>query len=103
IRQRSRIGMAIMLGLSTAAVGVSTGTLLILGHAKVFAFVPLAAAAFMALRIFAAHVLADDDTATANAAQDAADRRARALAQAEARHLRTTAVTDVMTETAGHL
>jgi len=103
IRQRSRIGMTVMLGLSTAAVGVSTGTLLVLGHAKVFAFVPLAAALFMALRIFAAHVLADDDTATVIAAQDAADRRARALAQAEARHLRTTAVTDVMTETAGHL
>ncbi|MER6832684.1 hypothetical protein ABT320_01620 [Streptomyces cellulosae] len=103
IRQRSRIGMTVMLGLSTAAVGVSTGTLLVLGHAKVFAFVPLAAALFMALRIFAAHVLADDDTATTIAAQDAADRRARALARAEARHLRTTAVTDVMTETAGHL
>jgi cell division septum initiation protein DivIVA len=103
IRQRSRVGMTVMLGLSTAAVGVSTGTLLILGHAKVFAFVPLAAALFMALRIFAAHVLADDDTATVIAAQDAADRRARALARAEARHLSTTAVTDVMTETAGHL
>ncbi|MFC8832334.1 hypothetical protein ACFT8V_03930 [Streptomyces griseoincarnatus] len=103
IRQRSRIGMTVMLGLSTAAVGVSTGTLLVLGHAKVFAFVPLAAALFMALRIFAAHVLADDDTATAIAAQDAADRRARALARADARHLSTTAVTDVMTETAGHL
>lgn len=103
IRQRSRIGMAVMLGLSGAAVGVSTGTLLVLGHAKVFAFVPLAAALFMGLRIFAAHVLADDDTATAIAAQDAADRRNRALAAAEARHLRSTAVTDVVTETAGHL
>ncbi|MEU3945439.1 hypothetical protein [Streptomyces sp. NPDC029526] len=103
IRQRSRIGMAVMLGLSGVAVGVSTGTLLVLGHAKVFAFVPLAAALFMALRIFAAHVLADDDTAATIAAQDAADRRARALARADARHLRTTAVTDVMTETAGHL
>ncbi|MFD8254697.1 hypothetical protein [Streptomyces werraensis] len=103
IRQRSRIGMAVMLGLSAAAVGVSTGTLLVLGHAKVFAFVPLAAALFMALRIFAAHVLADDDTAATIAAQDAADRRARALARADARHLSTTAVTDVMTETAGHL
>ncbi|MFK0062638.1 hypothetical protein ACIQTN_25850 [Streptomyces werraensis] len=103
IRQRSRVGMAVMLGLSAAAVAVSTGTLLVLGHAKVFAFVPLAAALFMSLRIFAAHVLADDDTATTIAAQDAADRRARALARADARHLRTTAVTDVMTETAGHL
>ena len=103
IRQRSRVGMAVMLGLSGVAVGVSTGTLLVLGHAKVFAFVPLAAALFMSLRIFAAHVLADTDTATTIAAQDAADRRARALARADARHLRTTAVTDVVTETAGHL
>lgn len=103
IRQRSRIGMAVMLGLSAVAVGVSTGTLLVLGHARVFAFVPLAAAAFMALRIFAAHVLADDETATTIAAQDAADRRARALARSTARHLRTTAITDVVTETAGHL
>ncbi|MYU22926.1 hypothetical protein [Streptomyces sp. SID8352] len=103
IRQRSRLGMAVMLGLSATAIGVSTSTLLILGHAKVFAGVPLAAALFMGLRIFATHVLSDDDTATAIAAQDAADRNARALARADARHLRTTAVTDVMTETASHL
>jgi hypothetical protein len=103
IRQRSRIGMAVMIGLAAVAVGVSTGTLLILGHAKVFAFVPLAAALFMGLRIFTTHVLADDDTATTIAAQDAADRNARALARSTARHLRTTAVTDVVTETAGHL
>ncbi|KAJ3617298.1 hypothetical protein Zmor_008840 [Zophobas morio] len=103
IRQRSRLGMAVMLGLSLAALGVSTGTLLILGHAKVFAFVPLAAAAFMGLRLFAGNVLADHDTATQIAAQSAADRNARALAAADARHLRSTAVTDVVTETAGHL
>ncbi|MFE6354360.1 hypothetical protein ACFVOO_16180 [Streptomyces rochei] len=103
IRQRSRLGMAVMLGLSLAALGVSTGTLLILGHAKVFAFVPLAAAAFMALRLFVGNVLADKDTADEIADQSAADRNARALAAAEARHLRSTAVTDVVTETAGHL
>lgn len=103
IRQRSRIGMAVMLGLSVVALGVSTGTLLILGHARVFAFVPLAAAAFMALRLFAGNVLADGDTATQIADQAAADRAARALAAADARHLRSTAVTDVVTETAGHL
>lgn len=103
IRQRSRIGMAVMLGLAAVSVGVSTGTLLVLGHARVFAFVPLAAALFMGLRIFTTHVLADHDTAAAIAAQDAADRRTRALAAAEARHLRTAAVTDVVTETAGHL
>ncbi|MFB6787671.1 hypothetical protein ACFCWT_13445 [Streptomyces olivaceus] len=103
IRQRSRLGMAVMLGLSLAALGVSTGTLLILGHAKVFAFVPLAAAAFMGLRLFVGNVLADGTTATEIADQSAADRNARALAAADARHLRATAVTDVVTETAGHL
>ncbi|MET9012306.1 hypothetical protein ABZX74_15510 [Streptomyces olivaceoviridis] len=103
IRQRSRIGMAVMLGLSLAALGVSTGTLLVLGHARVFAFVPLAAAAFMALRLFAGNVLADTATANQIAEQSATDRNERALAAATARHLRSTAVTDVVTETAGHL
>ncbi|BCM70885.1 hypothetical protein EASAB2608_06219 [Streptomyces sp. EAS-AB2608] len=103
IRQRSRIGMAIMLGLSLAALGVSTSTLLILGHAKVFAFVPVAAAAFMGLRLFANNVLADHATADRISEQSAADRNARALAAADARHLRSAAVTDVLTETAGHL
>lgn len=103
IRQRSRVGIAVMLGLSLAALGVSTGTLLVLGHARVFAFVPLAAALFMALRLFVGNVLADGATATLIAAQSAADRNARARAAADARHLRATAVTDVVTETAGHL
>lgn len=103
IRQRSRLGIAVMLGLSAVALGVSTGTLLILGHAKVFAFVPLAAALFMGLRLFAANVLADAATSARIAEQSAADRNARALAAADARHARTTAVTDVLTETAGHL
>ncbi|WP_318205365.1 hypothetical protein [Streptomyces sp. SCL15-4] len=103
IRQRSRIGMAVMLGLSLAALGVSTGTLLVLGHAKVFAFVPVAAAAFMALRLFATHCLADHATADQIAEQSAADRTARALAAADARHIRSAAITDVVTETAGHL
>ncbi|MDX3398427.1 hypothetical protein [Streptomyces sp. ME01-18h] len=103
IRQRSRLGITVMLGLSLAALGVSTGTLLILGHAKVFAFVPLAAAAFMGLRLFAGNVLADHTTAARIATQSAADRNARALAAADARHLRSAGVTDVVTETAGHL
>lgn len=103
IRQRSRIGMAVMLGLSALALGVSTGTLLILGHARVFAFVPVAAAAFMGLRLFAGNVLADHATADRIAEQSAADRNERALAAADARHLRSAAVTDVLTETAGHL
>lgn len=103
IRQRSAVGMAVMLGLSAVAVGVSTSTLLILGHAKVFAFVPVAAALFMGLRLFVGNVLADADTAAVIAEQSAADRNARALAAADARHLRSEAVTDVVTETAGHL
>ncbi|MFC9287234.1 hypothetical protein [Streptomyces sp. NPDC057052] len=103
IRQRSRVGMAVMLGLSAVAVGVSTATLLILGHAQVFAGVPVAAAVFMGLRLFAGNVLADSETAAVIAEQSAADRNARALAAADARHLRSTATTDVLTETAGHL
>lgn len=103
IRQRSAVGIAVMIGLSAAAVGTSTATLLILGHAKVFAFVPVAAALFMGLRLFAGNVLADADTAARIAEQSAADRNARALAAADARHLRSEATTDVVTETAGHL
>jgi hypothetical protein len=103
IRQRSKVGMAVMLGLSAIAVGVSATILLMLGHAKVFAFVPVAAALFMGLRLFASNVLADPATAAHIAKQSAADRNARALAAADARHLRSEATTDVFTETAGHL
>lgn len=103
IRQRSTVGMAVMFTLSAAAVATSTVTLLLLGHAKVFAFVPVAAAVFMGLRLFVDNVLADAATSQQIAAQSAADRNARALAAAGARHLRSEAVTDVLTETAGHL
>jgi hypothetical protein len=103
IRQRSTIGVAVMLGLSAVAVGTSTATLLVLGHAQVFAFVPVAAAAFMGLRLFAGNVLADASTAEQIAEQSAADRNARALAAAAARHLRSEATTDVITEVADHL
>ncbi|MET7788115.1 hypothetical protein ABZS93_16100 [Streptomyces sp900116325] len=103
IRQRSTVGMIVMLGLSAVAVGVSATILLLLGHAKVFAFVPVAAALFMGLRLFASNVLADPATAAQIAKQSAADRNARALAAADARHLRSEATTDVFTETAGHL
>lgn len=103
IRQRSLLGMAVMLGLSAVAVGVSATILLILGHAQVFAFVPVAAALFMGLRLFANNVLADPATAARIAEQSAADRNARALAAADARHLRSEATTDVLMETADHL
>lgn len=103
IRQRSKVGMAVMLGLSAGAVGLSSTILLILGHAKVFAFVPVAAALFMGLRLFAGNVLADAATAAVIAKQSAADRNARALAAADARHLASEATTDVYVETAEHL
>lgn len=103
IRQRSVIGMAVTLGLSVVAIGVSTAALLILGHAQVFAFVPAAAAAFMGLRLFVSNVLADPATAAQIAEQSAEDRNARALAAAGARHLRSEARTEVLAETAGHL
>ena len=103
IRQRSVVGMAVTLGLSVVAISVSTGALLVLGHAQVFAFIPLAAAAFMGLRLFARNVLADPTTAAQIAKRSAADRNARALAAADARHLQSEAHTDVLAETAGHL
>ncbi|MFE9844710.1 hypothetical protein [Streptomyces goshikiensis] len=103
IRQRSKIGMTVMLGLSAVAIGVSVTTLLILGHAQVFAGVPVAAAAFMGLRLFVGNVLADGATADLIAEQSAADRNARALAAADARHLTSEALTEVATETAQHL
>jgi TolA-binding protein len=103
IRQRSTVGIVVMLGLSAVAVGVSSTILLLLGHAKVFAFVPVAAALFMGLRLFAGNVLADTATAAEIAEQSAADRNARALAAADARHLQSEATTDVVTETAKHL
>lgn len=103
IRQRSVVGMAVMLGLSAGAVGVSAAILLILGHAKVFAFVPVAAALFMGLRLFAGNILADAPTAARIAEQSAADRNDRALAAADARHLQSQATTEVYLETAGHL
>jgi hypothetical protein len=103
IRQRSTVGMIVMLGLSAAAVALSSSILLMLGHAKVFAFVPVAAALFMGLRLFAGNVLADAPTAARIAEQSASDRNARALAAADARHLRSEAETEVYLETAGHL
>lgn len=103
IRQRSTVGMTVMLGLSAVAIGVSSTILLMLGHAKVFAFVPVAAALFMGLRLFAGNVLADKETAERIGKQSAADRNARALAAADARHLRSQATTEVYLETAGHL
>lgn len=103
IRQRSTIGMIVMLGLTAVAIGVSTTTLLVLGHAQVFAGVPAAAALFMGLRLFTNNVLADAGTAELIAEQSAVARNARALAAADARNLRSEAEIDVVAETAGHL
>lgn len=103
IRQRSGMGMAVMFGFTAAAVGFSTFILWKLGHAQLFAGVPAAAALFMGLRLFTDNMLADSTTAALIAEQSAEDRNARALAAAGARHLRSEAQTDVLTETAGHL
>ncbi|MBC9728076.1 hypothetical protein [Streptomyces sp. TRM68367] len=103
IRQRSTRGTVVMLAVSVAAVAVSTGTLLVLGHAAVYAFTPVVALVFMVLRLFAENVLADAETTALIAAQSAADRNARALARARARHLRVDIETGVITETAEHL
>lgn len=102
IRQRSKIGMAVMLGISAVAIGVSVVTLLKLGHVKIFAGVPVAAAVFMGLRLFVDNVLADPSTAARIAERSAEDRNARALAASHARHLESEAHTEVLGETAGH-
>ncbi|MET9467761.1 hypothetical protein ABZY44_23760 [Streptomyces sp. NPDC006544] len=103
IRQRSRMGMAVMFGFTAAAVGFSTFILWKLGHAQLFAGVPAAAALFMGLRLFTDNMLADPTTAARIAERSAEDRNMRALAAADARHLRSEARTEVLTETAGHL
>lgn len=103
IRQRSKVGMIVMFGLTGVAIGVSTGTLLWLGHVQVFAGVPAAAALFMGLRLFVDNMLADSETADQIAEQSAAARNAHALAAADARHLTSEARTDVLAETAEHL
>ncbi|MFI5831055.1 hypothetical protein ACIA6C_28040 [Streptomyces sp. NPDC051578] len=103
IRQRSRIGMVVFLGISTLALGASVAALLLLGHAQAFAGVPAAAAIFMGLRLFADNALADAETSARIAGQSAAARNARALAAADARQLASEACTDVVGETAEHL
>lgn len=103
IRQRSRMGMAVMLGFTSAAVGFSTFILWKLGHAQLFAGAPAAAALLMGLRLFVDNMLADPTTAAQIAERSATDRNARALAAADARHLQSQAHTEVLTETAGHL
>ncbi|WP_412079018.1 hypothetical protein ACLF6K_37375 [Streptomyces xanthophaeus] len=103
IRQRSRMGMAVMFGFTAAAIGFSTFILWKLGHAQLYAGVPAAAALFMGLRLFTDNMLADPTTAACIAEQSAAARNARALAAAGARHLQSEARTEVLTETAGHL
>ncbi|MFJ3878046.1 hypothetical protein ACIPW5_11360 [Streptomyces sp. NPDC090077] len=103
IRQRSKVGMIVMLSISAAAIAVSVTTLLKLGHAQIFAGVPVAAAVFMGLRLFTDNMLADAETSGRIAEQSAAARNARALAAADARHLASEAQTDVLLETADHL
>lgn len=103
IRQRSTIGMAVMLGFAAASVAASTTILLTMGHVAVFAAAPVAAAGFMGLRLFAEHALADPETSKRIAAATAEDRNAAAVARCDARRLRAHAEREVVQETAGHL
>jgi hypothetical protein len=103
IRQRSVLGMAVMLGFAAAAVAGSTTILLKMGHVAVFSLAPVAAASFMALRLFAEHALADPETSKRIAEATAEDRNAEAEAHSGARRLRAEAERGVVHETAGHL
>ncbi|MEU8958827.1 hypothetical protein AB0C93_31585 [Streptomyces sp. NPDC048518] len=100
IRQRSALGMAVMLSVAAASMAGSVAILLLMGHARVFALVPVAAAVFMGLRIFADHMLADDATSRVIADQSAAARNTLALTYADARRLKAGAENEVVTETA---
>lgn len=100
IRQRSVLGMAVMLSVAGLSMAGSVAILLLMGHARVFALVPLAAAVFMGLRIFADHLLADDATSWFIAEQSAAARNTLALTYADARRLTAGAENEVVIETA---
>ncbi|QEU92866.1 hypothetical protein [Streptomyces kanamyceticus] len=100
IRQRSVLGMAVMLSVAAASMAGSVVILLLMGHARVFALVPVAAAVFMGLRIFADHMLADDATSRVIAEQSAAARNTLALTYADARQLKAGAENEVVIETA---
>ncbi|MER6610194.1 hypothetical protein ABT282_30870 [Streptomyces sp. NPDC000927] len=114
IRQRNTLGMTVMLTLSAIAILASSAILYVLGHASVFAAAPIAAAAFMGLRIFTTNVLADPVTAASIAKDAAHDRNASAQARSEARlerrsaereawTLQAEAYREVVIETASHL
>ncbi|MCF3119288.1 hypothetical protein IPZ68_06135 [Streptomyces arenae] len=103
IRQRSVLGMAVMLSVAAVSMAGSVVILLLMGHARVFALVPVAAAVFMGLRIFADHLLADDATSRVIADQSAAARNTLALTYADARQLKAGAENEVVIETAGTL
>ncbi|MGW0908144.1 hypothetical protein [Streptomyces sp. NPDC002853] len=100
IRQRSTLGMAVMLSVAGLSMAGSVAILLLMGHARVFALVPVAAAVFMGLRIFADHMLADDATSRLIEEQSAAARNTLALTYADARHLKAGAENEVVIETA---
>ncbi|MFI1679769.1 hypothetical protein [Streptomyces sp. NPDC020607] len=103
IRQRSVLGMIVMLSVAALSMAGSVAILLLMGHARVFALVPVAAAVFMGLRIFADHMLADDATSRDIADRSAAARNTLALTYADARQLAAGAENKVVIETAGAL
>lgn len=103
IRQRSIIGMVVMLSVAIASVGASVAALFILGHAAAYAFTPVAVLVFMGLRLFSEHTLADAATARQIAKASADARNAAALARSDAATLASAATTDLILETADHL
>ncbi|MFE0137834.1 hypothetical protein ACFWY6_40690 [Streptomyces sp. NPDC059037] len=100
IRQRSVLGMTVMLSVAGLSMAGSVAILLLMGHARVFALVPVAAAVFMGLRIFADHMLADGATSRVIADQSATARNTLARTYADARHLKARAENEVVIETA---
>ena len=103
IRQRNWVGAAVMGAVTLAAIAASVAVLAVLGHASVYASVPVVALAFSGLRIYSENAMADALTTKRIAERSAADRNKAAMAASSARQRLAEATTGVVFDTAEHL
>lgn len=103
IRQRNWVGAIVMGAVTLAAIAASVAVLAILGHASVYASVPVVALAFSGLRIYSENAMADTITTKRIAERSAADRNKAALAASSARQRLAESTTGVILDTAEHI
>lgn len=103
IRQRNWLAASVMGAVTLLAIASSVAVLALLGHASVYASVPVVALAFSGLRIFSENAMADTATTKRIAERSAADRNKAAMASSSARQLLAGATTDVVLDTADHM